>query len=126
MKQAAASTIERPPQVQLRSRRSPRLIAIGVLCLVLGALGAATLYSMTVQRVEAVVMVNDVSRGQLITANDVGVVELPGTSNIEALPADQLDAVIGETALTDLPAGAFPTGRSLGADPIPAEMSLVG
>ena len=46
----------RPEAVQLRARRSPRVVALGILCMVLGALGAAALYT-SVSDNSSVVMV---------------------------------------------------------------------
>lgn len=116
----------RPDAVQLRARRSPRLIALGVLAIVLGALGAAALYSMNTDLVSVVVMARDVTRGNEIQSTDLAVVRMPATLQVEMSDADELDQMVGRTARNDLPAGAFPLPRHLGQDPIPANHFLVG
>lgn len=121
-----APAAARPEGVQLRPRRSPRLVALGMLFVVLGALGAAALYSASVDQRTAVVMATDVVRGEQLTAEDLAVVSVPAGFQVEVTDGDALSELVGRTARTDLPAGAFPTGRLLGEDPIPAGHSLVG
>ncbi|MDO5735347.1 MAG: SAF domain-containing protein [Propionibacteriaceae bacterium] len=116
----------RPDAVQLRARRSPRLIAVGVLAVVLGALGAAALYSMNTDHVSVVVMANDVVRGDEIKAADLTVVSVPSGLQVQMSGVDELDRMVGQTARSDLPAGSFPLTRHLGQEPIPAGHFLVG
>lgn len=111
---------------QLRARRSPRLLALGILCVVLGALGGAALYTNASQNTSVVMMTRDVTRGEAITAQDLAVVDLPGTTVNGAIPAERIDEFIGATALSDLPSGAFPAQRHLGQRPLPEGHSLVG
>lgn len=116
----------RPEAVQLRARRSPRLVALGILLVVLGGLGAAALHSMSTDEELAVVMTTDVIRGQQLTQADVTVINVPAGLPVERTGGDAVDSVIGQTALRDLPAGAFPLPRHLGEEPIPAGHSLIG
>lgn len=116
----------RPEAVQLRARRSPRLIALGVLAVVLGALGAAALYSMNTHHTSVVAMARDVVRGDTIRAADLTLVSMPSTGQVEMSGAERMDQMVGQTARTDLPAGSFPLPRHLGEDPIPPGHSLVG
>lgn len=116
----------RPEAVQLRARRSPRLITLGVLAIVLGALGAAALYSMNTDLHNVVVMSRDVVRGDVVQIADLTVVSMPSGSQIEMSPADALESMPGQRALTDLPAGAFPLPRHLGEEPVPARHAAVG
>lgn len=117
---------KRPEGVQLRARRNPRLIALGILFVVLGALAAGTLYSMNVTTTSVLVMARDVVRGEQIAAGDLAVLQLPQSSSVDAVSADALDDLVGSTALTDLPAGAFPALHHLGERPLPDGHSLVG
>ncbi|MEO7588148.1 MAG: SAF domain-containing protein [Arachnia sp.] len=116
----------RPDAVQLRARRSPRLIALGILSAVLGALGAAALYSMNTDNTDVVVMARDVTRGDEVQASDLSVVSVPAGLRVESSAAHEREAMIGQTARSDLPAGSFPVARHLGQDPIPEGHSLVG
>lgn len=113
-------------RVQLRPRRSPRLVALGVLFVVLGALGAAALYTASVDRQSVVAMARDVVRGQEISAEDLLVVSVPTGMQLEVTDGELMPDLIGRTALSDLPAGAFPAPRHLGEQPIPAGHGLVG
>lgn len=116
----------RPEGVRLRARRSPRLVALGVLLVVLGGLGAAALYSMSSDEEAAVVMATDVIRGQQLTEADVTIINVPAGLPVERSAGDLIDTIVGQTALRDLPAGAFPLPRHLGEEPIPPGHSLVG
>lgn len=116
----------RPGAVQLRARRSPRMVALGALLVVLGGIGAAVLYTSNADQHPVVMMAGDVARGDLIPRERLVVVEVPGSLAVEALPAEGLDSLVGQVARTDLPEGAFPLARHVGTDPLPAGQSLVG
>lgn len=116
----------RPEGVRLRPRRSPKLIALGLLCIVLGALAAASVYSMNVTTTSVLVMTRDVVRGEQISAEDLAVLQLPRNTVAGSILAEDLDELVGATALIDLPAGAFPAHRHLGDRPLPEGHSLVG
>ena len=111
---------------RLRRRRSPKLIALGVLCVVLGALAAAAVYAMNVVTVDVVATTRDVTRGDTITAADLTVIQVPRNAANGATPADRLDSFVGATALSDLPKGAFPASRHIGQQALPQGHSLVG
>lgn len=116
----------RPDAVHLRARRSPRLIAVGVLAIVLGALGAASLYSLNTNLVNVVVMTRDVVRGDVIEVADLAVADIPASLQVDTSPASALEDMIGERALSDLPAGSFPLKRHVGDEPVPPGKSLIG
>lgn len=118
--------LSRPSGVQMRARRSPRLIMLGILCVILGSLGAVALWSMGHNRPSAVIMVQDVPRGQLITFEDLGIAELPTGFTPEHVAADHLNDLVGKRTLSDLPAGAFPAVHHVGEAPIPSGTHLVG
>ena len=116
----------RPDAVHLRARRSPRLIGLGVLAIVLGALGAAALYSVNTDLTNVVVMTRDVVRGDVIQATDLAVVSMPSGQQLAMTAAEDMQPMVGQTALSDLPAGSFPLERHIGEQPIPPGQSLVG
>lgn len=116
----------RPDSVRLRGRRSPRLIALGILLVCLGGLGAASLYTMNARHEPVLVMAADVRRGEVVDRGDVAVIDVPDTLTVDRLPASELDTLIGHRALTDLPSGAFPLARHVGVDPLPDGQALVG
>ena len=123
---AAARPAAGAADVRLRARRSPRALALGVLCVTLGGLGAGALYMSGNDQHSVVVMSRDVVRGQQIASEDLSVVSVPGDLRVDAVGADALTTLVGQTALSDLPAGAFPAARHIGAAAIPAGQSLVG
>ena len=119
-------TTPRPETVQLRARRSPRLIALGLLLVAGGGIGAAALVGSGDDVVPLVVMAADVRRGDVIGDGDLTVIELPASSGVQGMPAADLPSLVGERALMDLPKGAFPLAKHVGAEPLPAGQTLVG
>lgn len=119
-------TTPRPETVQLRARRSPRLIALGLLLVAGGGIGAAALVGSGDDVVPLVVMAADVRRGDVIGDGDLTVIELPASSGVQGMPAADLPSLVGERALMDLPKGAFPLARHVGAESLPAGQTLVG
>ena len=115
----------RPEGVQLRARRNPRLIVLGVLLIVLGALGAAALYTTATRHRQAVAMANDVTRGREIRPSDLTVRELPSDQE-EGIDPQKMNDLIGKRALFDLPAGSFPTEQRLGDRSFPPENVTLG
>ena len=103
----------------MRARRSPRLIALGVLLIVLGALGAAALYTTATRHRQAVAMANDVVRGQEIRLTDLTIREVPGDYEAGIDP-NELESLVGQRVLTDLPAGSFPARRQSGRPAVPS------
>ncbi len=116
----------RPEQVQLRARRSPKLIAFGVLLVVLGGLGAAALVTLGSSNEPVVTVTRDVSRGETLTRDDLAVVEVPVTLDVEATPSDRLSDLVGQRATIDLPEGSYPLPRHFGEDPIPTGQAVIG
>ncbi|NHB84692.1 hypothetical protein G7085_08935 [Tessaracoccus sp. HDW20] len=116
----------RPDAVALRARRSPKLVALGVLLVALGGIGAAALFTMNANQEAVIVMAADVRRGEVVEQSDLTVVEVPDTLTVERLPSTDLDRLIGHRALSDLPSGSFPLARHVGTDPLPDGQTLVG
>lgn len=124
--QADARVDSRPAGVQLRARRSPALVALGILLVVLGGLGSAALFSLNGEQHGVVTVAADIRRGDTVAREDLTVVDVPGTLAVEAADAALLDTMVGQHALTDLPKGSFPRPEHLGADPLPDGEALVG
>jgi len=97
-----------------------------VLAIVLGALGAATLYSLNTNLINVVVMTRDVVRGDVIEVTDLAVVDMPGSLQVDMSRADELEEMVGQRALSDLPAGSFPLSRHVGEEPVAQGKSLIG
>lgn len=106
-------------------RRNPRLVALGLLLVAVGGLGAATLYNTIHEHRPAVVMARDVLRGQHIQPEDLKVAEAP-PGMTEYIPSAELDSLIGQTARFDLPAEAFPAHRLLGTPAVSEGSAVIG
>ena len=113
------------PPTHAGLQRRPRLVALGLLFVVLGGLGGAALYHSTHDARPAVAMARDVVRGDVIESADLKVAEAPMGLK-EFIPSSQLDSLVGRTAMFDLPAEAFPTDRLLGTRTIPEGSAVVG
>lgn len=112
--------------VQLRARRSPRLIALGVLAVVLGALGAVALFTSTNDRVAVVAMATDIGRGETVEQGSLTTVEVPAALAAGALAPAEADALVGQRALSDLPQGSFPRPDHVGVAALPDDEALIG
>lgn len=120
------TTPTRPDAVQLRARRSPKLVAAGVLAVVLGALGFAFLWNSSHDHRAVVSVTDDVARGTVLATEHLEVVQVPRGFANDALAGEELEALVGQSALTDLPRGSFPLVSHVGDDPLPDGEALVG
>lgn len=116
----------RPQGVRLRARRSPMIIALGILLACLGGLGGALLFQSAAERTSVLVMVHTVERGAVITAQDVTTTSIGTATGVVSLPASELSHVIGQRAALDLPAGSLPGPGSVGEPTIPPGDARVG
>lgn len=123
---AGATKLPRPDAVQMRARRSPKLIAGGVLAVVLGALGFAYIYESSTNYASVVAVAQPIARGSVVTQEQLRVVQVPEGFSTQTLAADALDDLVGRTALTDLPMGSFPLASHVGDNPLPGGEALVG
>lgn len=101
----AAATLAGPPAV--RGRRRPWLIALGVLLATVGALGVVWLVGAAGQRVEVLVMRQEIRYGQPLTEDSVGVARVSVDPGVSVMPAADRDLVVGQVAATHLVAGAL-------------------
>lgn len=104
----------------IRPRRNVRLIAVGVLAVCLGGLGAALLYANVSSAVPVIAIKHTVYRDHVITADDLRVTTLAPPPDVETVAGAQLGDIVGKTALTDLPAGGLLNAASVG-EPVVAD-----
>lgn len=102
------------PSTPLRARRNPRWLLAGLLAICLGGLGAAYVYTGVADAHSVLRVTRTVPRGQTISAQDLAVVSVGSTAGVDTVPADRLDDVVGQEALTDLPGGSLLVGASYG------------
>lgn len=99
----------------LRSRRSPRWIAAGVLAVCLGAIGGGTLWTQATHA-QPVIRVNQaVARGEVVEATDLGVVNVAVAPGIRTVPASELNALVGRVATVDLAADSLLAPDTVGS-----------
>jgi hypothetical protein len=102
------------------------MIIIGLLCTILGGLGSAYMWTSASQTQSTLVSMRDITRGETVTATDLAILNIGSTEGINVIPADQLQTLIGKTALHDLPRGTILIEGTIGEHPIPIGMSRVG
>lgn len=91
----------------LRKRRNLRWMAVGVLAVCLGGLGAGLLYGNLSNAQSVVTVKRTVYRDQVITADDLGVTSVVASVGVRVVPAEHLAEIVGRTALFDLTAGSL-------------------
>jgi len=111
---------------QVRARRNLRWMAVGVLAVCLGGLGAALLYGNLSNAQSVLIVKRTVYRDQVIRSADLGVTSAVPAAGVESVPIDQLDTVVGTTALSDLVEGSLLSPRAYGLPPLEAGRVRVG
>jgi hypothetical protein len=108
-------------------RRRPLLIALAVVLTVAGAIGGSVLWRTATSATEVVMVRQDVARGELITAADVGTVRMATDPSLKTVAATELGSLVGKRAAADLTAGTLlsPAEVSDAVVPGPGE-SLMG
>jgi hypothetical protein len=89
----------------VRGRRRRGLIAAGALLASVGALGVVWLVGAAGQRIDVVVVRQDVAYGEPIDAGDLGVARVSVDPGVAVVPADGAAALVGQVATTRLSTG---------------------
>lgn len=111
----------------LPGRRNPRWVALGVLALCLGALLSYVVYARVAEETTVVSAAQTVYRGEVLERADLSTVRVRGGTLPDTLPAANLDQLVGQRAVFDLPAGTLVTGAAVSAAELPTEgRSVVG
>jgi len=90
-------------------------VIVGLVVIIVFALGAVLLHLSAVDRTPALAVVGSVERGDTITAADVKVIYVSSDDALARLPESQLTQVVGQVALVDLAPGTL-LSRSVVAD----------
>jgi hypothetical protein len=109
-------TVLSPPKL----RRRPLLIAVGVLLIVVSAIVAWYVVAMVKDTVQVVAALNTIPRGSVITRADLTTVEIRPDPLLRTVPASALDALVGQRAAADIPAGVI-VAPSAVTDRLPPE-----
>lgn len=110
----------------VRDRRSPFLVALGLLCACLGGLGGAWAWHQASHAESVVVMTRAVPRGEVVRSTDLAVAQVSVGQRVSTVPASRLEQLVGGHALVDLPAGSLVAADSVGELPVPPGSSQVG
>lgn len=110
----------------MKRRRNPRWIAAGVLAICVGALGSLLLYSQAVSSLNVVTVTNTIMRGETIKTEDLSSTTVGHLGHIQAIPAADLAALVGQRARMDLVAGSIVVEGTVGDSDEPANHSQVG
>ena len=114
------------PVGHLKARRSPRLVAAGLLVACLGGLGGAMAYQQASHANQVIVVQHTVPRGEVVRQSDLAVVTIGSAPGVHTTPARDLDALIGRRALVDLPAGSLVATESVGEPRLPDGTAQLG
>ena len=106
---------------RLPGRRNPRWIALGVVALCLGALLSAVIYARVASETTVVSAARTVYRGEVVEPGDLTTVRVRGGTLPDTVPAAELDRLVGQRAVFDLPAGAVVPSAAVGSTVLPAE-----
>ena len=107
-------------------RRQPRWIMAGVLASVLGALGSVLVWT-SVADTSTVLRVNaTLYRGHVLTAQDLTAASVGRLGGIDAVPAGELEAVLGQQLRTDIAAGGVLAREALGRPELADGTAVVG
>jgi SAF domain-containing protein len=94
-------------------------IGIGVLAIVLAALGSATLFRAIGPSQSYLALAQDVPVGTQVTADDLRVVRMNSTPGLSPIPASQVDGVVGQYAAVPLVAETLLSRDQLTDQPVP-------
>jgi SAF domain len=122
---ARARRADKAAVAEHRPHRPYGQMLLAVLLIAGCALGAAVAYSNAGDTTAVVAVTDGVARGETITRQDLTTTRVAGVDG--AVPADQLEDVVGRVATVDLLAGQVVVEAASTADPIPAAgEALVG
>jgi len=116
---ASRSTASTPEPPRIPGRRNPKWIALGIVALCLGALLSYAVYNRVAAETSVIMMAATVYRSETVEASDLAVVQLSGDAVGKAIRAAQLDALVGQKAIYDLPEGTIPVPGAIDDRVIP-------
>lgn len=94
-------------------------VGIGVLAIVLAALGSATLFRAIGPSQAYLAVAQDVPVGAQVTRDDIRVVRMNSTPGLSPIPQSQLDDIVGQYAAVRLVAGTLLSLDQLTDEPVP-------
>ncbi|MGO1325099.1 MAG: SAF domain-containing protein [Brevibacterium aurantiacum] len=134
-KKAAEASVPEPEQptvpsaattgTPVRQRRRPALIALGIALIIVCGLGAFWLVDRLSTTSQVVVAAAGVPEGQVLTAEDLTVIDVNVPSGTAIVPGSDLETLVGQRAVGPLEEGALITPGDVSTASFPAEGSAV-
>jgi len=120
-----AGTADVAPPVRLR--RHPAWVWGGVATVFAGAVAGASLWSASSDANEILAAREPLTRGQIIEQDDLATVRVGLDPAVSSIPASELDAIVGQYAAMDVPAGGLLAAEQVTDQALPAQgQSVVG
>ena len=95
-------------------RRSPLMMAAGVVLAIAGALTSVGLYTHLSQTQEVIAIVSAVARGTQIQRSDLMTVQVGFDPLLTPVPSSEINEIVGKYATSDLVPGTFLTPAAFG------------
>jgi hypothetical protein len=116
---AESPIIPQPPR--LPGRRNPKWIALGIVALCLGGLLSYVIYARVATETAVVAAAHTVYRGETIEQSDLATITVRAGSLPHAIPATQLNGLVGKRAAFDLVEGSVISSAAVTDTTVPAE-----
>lgn len=121
-----ASSTNAAAPTRVRVRRNPRWLALGILLVAVGGLASAFLFMSMADSRPAIKVNRTVYRGEQIKASDLSVIDVGRLTDLDVVPGDDLNALVDQTAVTDLPRGSVLVRGTIGQADLMPGLSRVG
>src|SRR4051794_39920219 len=122
----ATPSSEGPPAPP-KLRRRPMLVAVSAALVIVGGLTSVWAYSTSTATQQVVAIRTDVPQGEVINREDLQVVRISLDPALSSVPAERLDALVGQHAAFALTAGSLLSDRAVTPTEVPAPgTSVVG
>jgi len=118
---AVPPSVSGPVLPKLPGRRNPRWIALGIVALCLGALLSYVVYAQVAAESTVVSVARTVYRGEVVERADLTSVRLSGGGLPGTVPVADLERLVGQRAVFDLPAGSVLGAGSVADTAVPAD-----
>jgi hypothetical protein len=107
--------------------RRPFLVVLAAVLVVAGAMAGGLLWASATKAGEVVVVRQDVARGTVVTAQDLGTVRVGVDPSLSTVPASELASLVGKRASADLTAGTLLAAAQVSETVVPGPgESVVG
>lgn len=96
-----------PAPPRMPARRNPRWIALGLVAVCLGGLLSYMIYTRVAAESSVLSVTHTMYRGETVAAEDLTRVTVNGATELNTVPAEQLQELVGKQAVYDLVEGSL-------------------